>query len=246
MVIGGGVLGLVSLVRREALLPGTGIIAAIAFLHAGLDWHRLIRAGLWVGLAMGLVLTPWLVRNWCVLGKPIMSSSGGVVFMGGNNPLATGGYSKPPAEWAAQLKGLDELARNEKAWELSLSWIRNYPSDFIRLLPRKLILLWGPTNNWILNVGDGIMLLLCLFGLIRVIQTQKGWQTVVAIVLPSVALVTFIGLVFKGGLRFRLAAYPGLLLLAAFGFPERWLTWGNHLWHVVIEGISKGSSREVR
>ena len=113
----GGVLGLVSLVRREALLPGAGIIAATAFLRMGLDWRRLVETGLLVVLTTALVLVPWLVRNWSVLGKPVMSSSGGVVFMGGNSPLAEGGYAKAPAEWAKQLRGLDELSRNEKAWE---------------------------------------------------------------------------------------------------------------------------------
>ena len=37
---------------------------------------------------------------------------------------------------------------------------------------------------------------------------------VAAIVVPSVLTVTLIGLVFMGGLRFRMAAYPGLILLA--------------------------------
>lgn len=125
-------LGLLALARREAILPGGLLVAAL--LWDGRRWRQTLRQFAIIFVVAALIIFPWLWRNYLVLGKPVLSSSGGVNFMVGNNPLGSGAYTPPPLEWQAQFSGLGELARDQKAWALSLQWIRENPTDFLRLV----------------------------------------------------------------------------------------------------------------
>lgn len=219
----GILVGLLALLRREAILPAGLIVLAVLYLRIQSKRRNLIMFVLLIVLATGLTLAPWLIRNWQVLGRPLLSSSGGWNFLVGNNPDADGGYTPPPPEWAAQFAGLSELKRNEKAWELSLSWIRNHPGEFLQLVPKKLVTLWGLPNNVVLDITDLTLGCLSLIGLARLVQRRDGWQFVTIITLLLIVSVTLTGLIFVGGWRYRFAAYPGLILLAAYSLPDRWV-----------------------
>lgn len=217
LILPGLLLGLLALVRREAVLPGSMIAILTLAITAKKDWKALAFRSVTVLVVAGLVLLPWLARNACLLGRPVLSSSGGVNFMVGNNPLSKGGYTPPPAEWQSQFQGLGELARDQKAWELSLKWIQENPAAFLRLLPRKIAVLWGPAHNWVLDGADVILVPFYLVGLGRLFKRRNAWDSVAIISLVPVFTITLIALVFVGGWRYRLLVYPGLLLLAAYG-----------------------------
>lgn len=217
-------LGMISLCRREALLPAGLIALLYLYQRTSPDKKAFARGTAALIVIAGLTLAPWLVRNWRIFGAPLLSSSGGWNFLVGNNPAARGGYTAPPAEWAAQFTGLDELGRDQKAWELTLGWIREDPFHFIRLLPHKLIRLWGPANNLILDSLDLVFIPFYLLGLARSMRREPGWAAVASIAFPLVGSVTLLGLVFVGEWRYRIAAYPGLLMLAAYGIPSAWLS----------------------
>ncbi len=217
MVLTGLLLGLLAMVRREAILPGGLIILLTIIMDKEGGWKtRIIRFGT-VIIVTALVLLPWLVRNGHLLGKPVLSSSGGINFMVGNNPLARGGYTPPPVEWQAQFQGLEELARDKKAWELSLEWIRENPTDFVWLLPQKVVLLWGPANNWILDGADLTLIPLYLLGLVRLFKRRQAWKSIALVSLLPAFIISLIAIVFLGMWRYRLIVYPGLLLLAGYG-----------------------------
>ncbi len=87
--------GLLVLVRREALLPAALLTLSIGALRLEQTRRTVIKAGLAILVVAFLTVTPWLWRNYQVLGSPVLSSSSGINFMVGNNPLARGGYTPP-------------------------------------------------------------------------------------------------------------------------------------------------------
>jgi len=215
-------LGLLSLIRREALMPGAIITIVFLLLRFSVkkDWQKVILNLLVIFGIAGVVMAPWLIRNTLVFGKPLMSSSGGYNFMVGNNPLVTGGYHQPPGDWSNQFKGLDELSRNDKAWELSFDWIKKNPNDWLKLIPMKLKVLWGGANNLILDWVDLVFIPLYILGFIRIIKKKPFWLEVLILFLIPILTTTFVGAVFVGAWRYRQIVYPGLLILAGYGITH--------------------------
>ena len=224
--VAGLFLGLLALVRREAILPGGLLAVLLLWLQNPTSLKKLIQQVTVVFLVTILVITPWLARNAMVLGKPILSSSGGVNFMVGNNPLADGGYTPPPTEWQDQFVSLGELERDQKARQLSLEWVRENPADFVKLLPQKFLKLWGLAHNRLLDMADIILLFLCLAGFGRLLQRRENWKQVFAISIVPVLTTTLVGLAFVGLWRYRQISYPGLILLAGYGMVQI-LAWIN-------------------
>jgi 4-amino-4-deoxy-L-arabinose transferase-like glycosyltransferase len=219
----GILLGLIGLVRREALLPGGLILILATVLYNRLEKLRVAAVLLVVAAGVGVSLAPWMLRNWGALGKPMLSSSSGWNFMVGNNPNGTGSYSPPPDEWTMKFKGLDELARDQMAWELSLGWIQSNPMDFLALIPKKLAALFMPAHNLVLDLADVGLIILSILGVIRIVQKQDSWKWLAAIALSLLGSAILVALVFVGGWRYRMVIYPGIFLLSAFGVPESWL-----------------------
>lgn len=67
LLVGGG-LGVAALLRTQALLLLPAILFAAAWLYWK-NWKQLINAGLAILLGLGLVLSPWLIRNWQKTGR---------------------------------------------------------------------------------------------------------------------------------------------------------------------------------
>ena len=224
----GVLLGLLALVRREAILPGSIIVTALIWNGASCQWRQFLQNTVLMFITTGLIILPWLIRNYQVLGKPILSSSGGINFMVGNNPLANGAYSPPPTDWQVQLQGLDEMERDQKAWDLSLEWIQKDPVAFIYLLPKKIVFLWGKAHNFILDISDALLYLLCLPGIIRILQRKPQWSEITIVSLVPVLTTTLVGLVFVGAWRYRQLVYPGLFLFAGYGMMQLslWIQFG--------------------
>jgi hypothetical protein len=88
-----------------------------------------------------LVLTPWAVRNYIVLGEfKLISTNGGDVLYRANNPLATGGYI---GRGEVDLSVLPEVERDRVAKALAFSWIKENPKRFAELLIEKQLLFMG-------------------------------------------------------------------------------------------------------
>ena len=96
-----------------------------------------ITAPLFLGIV--LVVAPWTVRNYMILGHFIpVANTAGISLYVGNNPSATGTYVP-----VAVLDGLDEVAANKKAAQLAIDWITSNPTKFVSLIVPKNIAFLG-------------------------------------------------------------------------------------------------------
>lgn len=117
-------------------------------------------------VAVGLVVAPWLIRNYVVFGEPVFSTNGGYVIYVNNNDYATGSWSDPykyPDSPLAKYKtdtGFDEMATHKVGKELAYKWIKDNPIKFIKLAFKRIAnsywyktddIMWAMTidiNTW--------------------------------------------------------------------------------------------------
>jgi hypothetical protein len=154
-------------------------------------------------ISMMVVIMPWSVRNYQLLGKFIpISTNGGTVFYRANNPLATGGYT---THGERDLEAYtSEVANNRIGYAWGMEWIKENPFDFLRLAIRKQAILLGSDATgvyWSLKRGHG--------------ETGLAYQVLQAI--SQVWWIGIWGLTVIGAIRqrhfFANNAVGGLLLL---------------------------------
>ncbi len=97
---------------------------------------QLLRYGFQCILGIILVVSPWVVRNVLVFGKPLISTNGGVNFWIGHNEEANGSYKIP------KINPLDiitnEIERSNAGYQLGWQFIRTEPKKEAVLLIKKL------------------------------------------------------------------------------------------------------------
>ena len=107
-----------------------------------------------VVLGIVLVVAPWSIRNYAVLGHFVpVSNTGGISLYVGNNPAATGSYVA-----IAGLDGLDEVSANREAGKRAVEWIKSNPLAFAALIvPKNLAFLGDDADGpfWSLKSGCG-------------------------------------------------------------------------------------------
>jgi hypothetical protein len=98
-----------------------------------------------------LIATPWLLRNWAVLGRPVFISTSLEDVWKGNNPSASGSsylpngedvFSAAPADLRARLEAAGELERSNIFADEIVRFVSQQPGDFIALTARKLAYFW--------------------------------------------------------------------------------------------------------
>ena len=94
-----------------------------------------------------LPFIPFIVGNSLAQGTfTILRSKGGIVFLIGNNPYATGTSGMPSFYWKELSKRWEGLSPGEKdklAYKIAFEFIRKNPGKFIKLLWRKTLFFWG-------------------------------------------------------------------------------------------------------
>ena len=163
VVLMGGVLGVTTFVRGTAVVLVPFIMLWIVLWGYGKQWSsiRNLKMSLTFGVVFMLVLTPWFVRNWVVIGTPTFSTNGGFTAWVGNNPyLDDLGFpaasSESPLFYMLAAMSEEEKALwvsmpekdwnayfNQKVW----AFIRAHPWEFGENLLRKFYAFWGPTFN---------------------------------------------------------------------------------------------------
>ena len=193
--------------------------------------------------------SPCWVHNYFIAGEPIfLSAHGGLNFWVGNNPKATGYPKMPPEFHHASQEGMfkdsiqiPEIAAGHRLSraEVSRFWsakanayIHEHPREWLGLMGRKIKNLWNMAQYDDLSVIAGLQ----ETG-VTTPGLRFGWVALLAI--PGMALAwrryprsrwiaAATGLSMAALLpvfvteRYRLAAVPGLLLLAACGVVELW------------------------
>lgn len=220
--------GALALLRAEGLF-----LATAAWLVAAwrLGWPP--RRFAWWGAAGALaLLTPWLVRNQLVLGRPLLTTTSGYNLWRGQGELATGSprtwqgesiNATPAIEaalaaltWSPAYERQRDAIYRRAAWD----YLIDHPWQPLRLAPIKLVF-WGvadwthPRARHPLYWGPAVMTL----GLAGVGVWLAGRRRLVLwpllLVWPAGYLT--LTLIFFALPRYRLYAEPCLLLLAAYG-----------------------------
>ncbi len=221
--------GLASLTRPETVLLAPLYLAVL--IHYCVNRRRpWLRPGLVLVLGTALVLTPWLCRNYAVLGSPSLSTLGGFTFAGAHNTIA----GKHPGSWyafmayaepgeLAEAEKLSEPAQDRYLWQRGIKWLRDQTlKDLIVLELHKLHRTFKPSFRfWGKEFGPDILhfiiivpfTLLFLFGvtagLARQVRDRDPDRRHQFLALWLVFLIPLaVTLIFWGAIRFRVPYEP--------------------------------------
>jgi hypothetical protein len=156
----GVLLGLIALLAPNFLLIPVLFFAA-ELARRGAERRRIIRCGVVVAAISLLLVAPWIVRNYRVLGGFVpLRSNFGLELAVGNRPGADGHTytagmeSMHPYLSAAERSDLieqGELAYMRGKQRHALSWIHDHPRQFLWLTLRRARLFWVGTGEAWLN-----------------------------------------------------------------------------------------------
>jgi len=191
------------------------------------------RAALFLA-AFIVVMSPWVIRNWTIHGRPLMTTNSGVTLVGGNIQAALdqehpGKWVPPERVYAARSdipdrgmwgwSNLSEEASDRRFTSDALTWIRENPASAARLEFWKLVRLFDPDQHsekpdaaskaWIGWLTFAPVLLLAILGL-GAWRVELPWTM---LLLGTIAT----ALIFYGDVRMRTCADPALLVFAAHG-----------------------------
>lgn len=140
-LLSGGLLGLAALTRGEAIF-----YAPVAAAAVGMGEPLLRKRGACAalcGLAFGLTLAPWVLRNRAMVGEGVgLSSASGINLYLAHNP---DGYGWRELD-ETPLRGLDATAAHQVGMSLAFDHIRNDPGQLLRNFVTGLVALLRPAN----------------------------------------------------------------------------------------------------
>lgn len=134
----GILMGYLILVRPIALFFPAVIILYVLFKQKDTLGQRLKYIAIFIVITMA-ALAPWVVRNYVVIGKAVLSNNGGLVLYINNNQYATGSWSDPykypdsPIKKYVEEHGYDEAGLDRYARSLGVNWIISNPQRFLEL-----------------------------------------------------------------------------------------------------------------
>lgn len=233
----GALLGLAMLTRAVfvAFLPFILVWTVSVWGIRSARAYRVFALALVCALA---VITPWTIRNYVVLDAltPIQSN-GGMVFWAGNNPHSDGGMvwptrqtwtaSRPPDDNMYGWRDLSPAEENRQYVRAAFTWIREHPRDYMRLLARKVLRLYGftraadekevivPAAVRVFHVG---FLAAALAGLFLTVRRWRG----LTLLLALIVFTNLTTLLFSGATRYTIPMMPSLTLLAATALLTGW------------------------
>ncbi len=202
-----------------------------------------------------ITLTPWLIRDYVVLHKPILIRSDfGVELRGGNNSYSDGLWvrSYHPGNnrvLFAQYKSMGEVPFVSLQGRMARQWIMENPGEFLRLTCRRVVYFWTlileiiPTHTNMLI--RGMVSLLSFAGLWLALKQHLQGSFLFLTLLASYPVIYYIAFPTA---RYRHAIDPELLVLAVFGLVSltEWL-WRTieekrvkHAELVALEGADRG------
>jgi hypothetical protein len=186
---------------------------------------------LWIVTA-GVVVAPWGIRNYLVLGtSEILKSNFGMELFFGNNPYSTGGGIDKEREQALDALDHEELVYHRRQAEHiyfgylkkhALEWIRENPFRFFQLSIKRVWYFWGKfpssgpgpwrTYTWIQFAWYGPLFLLALYGCCYSIWRRWNLTPIwlFLLIYPLPFYITHVQLY-----RYRYPVEPFLLLPAA-------------------------------
>jgi 4-amino-4-deoxy-L-arabinose transferase-like glycosyltransferase len=220
--------GVATLVRPIAS-PMVGTVALYLAWRAG--WKR----GLLLGVGFVLILAPWLIRNYFVFGRPLLSTQGGEVFLGANNsyvidvPVSHGAWVQPAdlPQYGDKLEGIvDEVRLNNLEYDLGLDFLRENPRVIPRLIFYKLVRWLTPVTETpglarvLVLASYGPLLLFLFVGLFQGIYKRSVTLDLVLIWTAVLTVMTIV--------------YWGILTRGRFFLELVWIPWAClSLWNLL-------------
>jgi 4-amino-4-deoxy-L-arabinose transferase-like glycosyltransferase len=190
---------------------------------------------LYIGLAV--VVLPWTIRNNARLGTPVLvSTNGGVNFLIGNHPFATGGYV-----WNQylqdQLGGLAEVDRDRAGYRVGLEYIVGHPVETVIRLPRKVWHMYSKDAGALTTIWMGLQP-----GTTRNVVWAGRWFAQV-----YYAAVLLVFLIWVGSVVFRRqrtygAGYAALAMVVTFTGTYAWFIGGQEFHAPVVSAFAIGAS----
>jgi len=240
----GGYLGLVALVRSEAVMW---------FLLLPLLWRKQFRWKAMVShvgiaaVAMLLVLTPWAIRNTTTMGSFIpLSTNGGGTLYSGHNPNATGMQSYPTKEVTDQYPFGDnwEVEFTSGLQHRAIDYMVHHPVQELILIPKKLLALsrgdsyafewinqdpyptvgpvWATYIGVVADLAWFTLLSLTLVGVFGLGRTL--WRTKLLRMIGAMFGLTLVlyGFLYYGNYRYRVPYETLMMVVAALVIDRGW------------------------
>ena len=193
-----------------------------------------------VGVVAGIVILPWTIRNYRIVGAVIpVNSNGGLAFYLGNNPFTeknlaaleqgtSSGWTPPKDVFAqfADISFADAKAYEKRAIRLGFEFIRENPEKFRNFAFRKLRIFWSPYPHILDEVTWYPVALLSIIGVWHSFSCWKKYLLVYVLIGSS----TIIPMVFTSMPRFRAPLLPFLIIFASFALVTltRWWYANRH------------------
>lgn len=235
----GVLFGLLSLVGNAALSIAGSVVLALLF--ASEKPACKIKCSFVILILSMITASPWIVRNYLVVGAPVVNSNSGFNLYIGNNPSADGLFvsikdTPMGPEWESLRKEKGEIGASRVLGQLALEWIKEHPLDAIKLGVKKAILFWTPP----VHEGKGeqsrseslvraawlaqfLVLTICAvsglsFKALRNRTTLILWAAVMGY--------TAIHMLFYVVFRYREPLMPFLCVLCALAIEQAWKRYG--------------------
>jgi hypothetical protein len=204
-------------------------------------FHRRARPWLLSCGFAGLIAAPWFLRNWLVLGLPILTTTHGgyTLWLGQNETyyqeVVSGRHRVWPEasfeQWTQQnahaTEGFSEVEKDVYFRQQALGWMTAHPGQAMRSMLYHVRAFWSLAPNygpwWGRILCAGFYLVIHASALVGMSQ-RTVWR-VPAIVLPlSLAVFTLCHAVYWSDMRMRAPLVPIIALLAGMGM-QRMFTW---------------------
>jgi hypothetical protein len=233
----------VAFVQRATMLLAPAVAIVWLGLAVARPRARLIRVVLVAGVGTLLVVGPWVVRNWIVLGTPILSSTGAEALWRGNAPQGLGGsytmsgrtlLEEDPALRAA-LRDRGELEQARIFRETAMTRMASAPVATFERVLHKLLIFWsfGPVSGalypaaYLYLYGAYYALVLALAGvgasavILARVRDPEPMAGVILVVAVAVS-VSLVQSVFYVEVRHRWGVEPLVLTVAGVGAARIW------------------------
>lgn len=229
-IISGILLGLTTLTRPITLLMPGLLFIWLLFKYQETGFKKIICSTGVVIFFMFLTMSPWIARNYAVMGKPVLVDvNGGLNFYLAHNPKANGKWVDLGRDNVIfQYK--DQPETDRVGYQLGFQYIADNPEKELTLLGTKMKLFWLDTPKGMIAYYSGSVLtgiydrfhlpkvhfyflvLLGLIGVLLSIKNYSAWFLISFMVYYS-GLIT---VVFYYSARYRLAVEPILIIFMSY------------------------------
>lgn len=239
--VSGLLFGLLAMIGNAALsLVGVVVIALV--IAPSPRKQRLITLGAVVSVAV-LVASPWMLRNFYVIGAPVMNTNGGFNLYLGNNPAATGFFvsiadTPRGSTWHELRRTAGELGATETLKNEAVAWIKENPSEFISLALKKGAYFWMPpfhegkggntsSAESVVRLAWALQFVLLIVAAITGLFLARLRNRQILILWLALSFYTAVHMLFYVIFRYREPIMPVLGVLAALSIESFWIAKSN-------------------